>query len=124
MHNKNGQELNIILVTQAEQVLSDHHPKHPPSKKELIRARNKHTLIVNQLSDLANAPIDGAHAVSHAEDVHNIALSTDPQPKTVMGAATRTRLDLIRNKISGRKRVAKDRWNRFAGTSGGGGKGL
>lgn len=108
--------------------MSDHNPKHPPSKKELIRARNKHTLTVNQLSELANKPIEGSHDLKHlekhAEDANAIIMSSEPQPKTVLGASTRTRLDLIRNKISGRKRVAKDRWNRFAGTSGGGGRGL
>jgi len=30
----------------------------------------------------------------------------------------------IRNRLTGKKREAKDRWNRFAGTEGGGGKGL
>lgn len=30
----------------------------------------------------------------------------------------------IRNKLTGQKRVSKERWNRFAGTSGGGGRGL
>lgn len=29
----------------------------------------------------------------------------------------------IRSKLDGRKRMAKDRWNRFAGTAGGGGMG-
>lgn len=117
--------------------MSDHH-KHPPSKKELIRARNKHTLTVNQLAELANntKPVEGSQATGHdiAQAIsqpisHSIAApvftpNSEPPPKTAMGTATRTRLDLIRNKISGRKRVAKDRWNRFAGTSGGGGRGL
>jgi len=30
----------------------------------------------------------------------------------------------IRNKLTGKKRESKERWNRFAGTSGGGGRGL
>ncbi len=29
----------------------------------------------------------------------------------------------IRNRLTGKKRMAKERWNRFAGTSGGGGVG-
>jgi hypothetical protein len=29
----------------------------------------------------------------------------------------------IKNKLTGKKRKAKDRWNRFSGTAGGGGKG-
>jgi hypothetical protein len=30
----------------------------------------------------------------------------------------------VRNRITGKKRASKERWNRFAGTSGGGGRGL
>ena len=31
---------------------------------------------------------------------------------------------MIRNRLTGQRRVSKERWNRFAGTSGGGGRGL
>ena len=34
------------------------------------------------------------------------------------------RMQEVRNKLDGRKRMAEDRWNRFSGTSGGGGRGL
>ncbi|MFZ4125256.1 MAG: hypothetical protein ACOYJ2_04200 [Rickettsiales bacterium] len=34
------------------------------------------------------------------------------------------RMQEVRNKLDGRKRQAEDRWNRFAGTEGGGGRGL
>ena len=30
----------------------------------------------------------------------------------------------VRNRLTGKKRESKERWNRFAGTSGGGGRGL
>jgi len=30
----------------------------------------------------------------------------------------------VRNRLTDRKRASKDRWNRFAGTEGGGGRGL
>ena len=30
----------------------------------------------------------------------------------------------IRNRLTGQKRLSRERWNRFAGTSGGGGRGL
>lgn len=33
------------------------------------------------------------------------------------------KMQQIRNRINGRKRASKDKWNRFAGTSGGGGRG-
>jgi hypothetical protein len=34
------------------------------------------------------------------------------------------RMQMIRDKNTGRERMAKERWNRFAGTEGGGGRGL
>lgn len=34
------------------------------------------------------------------------------------------KLQMIRDKNTGRERMAKERWNRFAGTEGGGGRGL
>lgn len=37
---------------------------------------------------------------------------------------TEEKLDYYRNKINGKKRVAKERWNRFAGTGDSGGRGL
>ncbi len=104
-------------------IVSDHSShKHPPTKKEVIRARNKRHLIINQLSELANqAPADS----------HPIAAPVGPiqQPVTALSTdqiaySGNTKLDAIRNRINGRRRVAKDRWNRFAGTSGGGGRGL
>lgn len=30
----------------------------------------------------------------------------------------------VRNRLTGKKRASQDRWNRFAGTDGGGGRGL
>lgn len=32
-------------------------------------------------------------------------------------------VQMVRNRVTGRKRKAQDRWNRFAGTSGAGGRG-
>lgn len=34
------------------------------------------------------------------------------------------KVNKIRNRLTGKQRVSKDRWNRFAGTSDGGGRGL
>ncbi len=43
------------------------------------------------------------------------------QPGNVVWSA---KLQEIRDKNTGRARMAQDRWNRFAGTEGGGGRGL
>lgn len=34
------------------------------------------------------------------------------------------KVGMVRNRLTGKKRASKERWNRFAGTSGGGGRGL
>lgn len=47
------------------------------------------------------------------------AEQTDADGAVVWSARTQD----IRNKLTGRKRAARDRWNRFAGTAGGGGMG-
>jgi hypothetical protein len=103
-------------------VLTDHSHKHPPTKKEEIRARNKRHLIVNQLSELANEAPAASHSI--AAPVGPIQAPVTSVSHEQIATSGNTRLDMIRNRISGRKRVAKDRWNRFAGTSGGGGRGL
>ena len=34
------------------------------------------------------------------------------------------KISKVRNRLTGKRRESKERWNRFAGTSGGGGRGL
>jgi len=36
----------------------------------------------------------------------------------------RDKMAVIRNRLTDKKRTSRERWNRFAGTSGGGGRGL
>jgi hypothetical protein len=40
------------------------------------------------------------------------------------GKEANDKVATIRNRLTGQKRESKERWNRFAGTSGGGGRGL
>ena len=44
-------------------------------------------------------------------------------PGTIDGDASE-KVAQFRNRITGKKRASRERWNRFAGTSGGGGRGL
>jgi hypothetical protein len=50
-----------------------------------------------------------------------ISSTPDNSIKEPTGCA---RLHEVRNKLTGRKTMAKERWNRFAGTAAAGGKGL
>ena len=87
-------------------------------KKKIIRARNRRNQLIFQ------------HAEQHAD-----ALEQQKEDEAAREAAKKSpenqvdevafsaKMQEIKNRITGKKRMAKDRWNRFAGTSGGGGKG-
>lgn len=86
-------------------------------KKALIRMRNKKLFIQQKMIE------DKGRENERAEDLE-AALTTsyqknyaEPSPETV------EKVGYYRNKVTGHKREAKDRWNRFAGTEGGGGRG-
>jgi len=55
------------------------------------------------------------------------ALEEARRPKAVAGAsadAVRDKVAVIRNRLTGKKRVSRERWNRFATTGDAGGRGL
>lgn len=87
-------------------------------KKKLQRQKNlKHRLfflhverILASIDALAAPPI--ARAKEEAE-------KKKKEEEVVWSA----KMQSIRNRLTDRKRMAEDRWNRFAGTSGGGGMG-
>ena len=86
-------------------------------KKKIIRARNKRNQLIFQ------------HAHQHEENQEQQRSDEEQRQgkgspdSTVDDVVFSAKMQKIKNKITGKKRMAKDRWNRFAGTSGGGGKG-
>jgi hypothetical protein len=61
------------------------------------------------------------------EELREAALeSARSAERTSSGAKTvwSAKLQMIRDKNTGKQRMATERWNRFAGTEGGGGRGL
>lgn len=98
----------------------DKHPSKHAAKKAAILARNKkHTLINEQADfheDSQRLERERDEAVRQAQ-VAESAVGSDGE---VVWSA---RLQDVRNKLNGKKRMANDRWNRFAGTAGGGGRG-
>jgi len=86
-------------------------------KKKIIRARNRRNQLIFQ------------HAQQHEDNQEQ--QRSDEEGRQAKGSPDNTvddvvfsaKMQKIKNKITGKKRMAKDRWNRFAGTSGGGGKG-
>lgn len=56
--------------------------------------------------------------------VEDLKEAMQPGPATPSTEEWTDKVSTIRNKLTGQKRVSKERWNRFAGTSGGGARGL
>lgn len=87
-------------------------------KKKLLLERNKRQNIIFQ------------HAEQHAK---NVELAREEEQKRFDSLQTSAaaseeeiwsaKVQEVRNKLTGKKRAARDRWNRYAGTSGGGGIG-
>ncbi|MDG1286798.1 MAG: hypothetical protein P8P30_04455 [Rickettsiales bacterium] len=92
-------------------------PHTAKEKKEALRKKNRWLF---ETFTVANRAADNV-------DIGAPEVVASPEPeKTVVQLKEEDALERaqqIRNRISGRKRASKDKWNRFAGTSGGGGRG-
>ncbi len=104
--------------------MSEHSDKKKLKKAQHM-ARNLRNQHINQQAE--------AHELGRVlekereEELREAALAsaraaerTSSGEKTVWSA----KLQMIRDKNTGRKTMAKERWNRFAGTESGGGRGL
>ena len=105
--------------------MSHHHDSHSKKqKKKLQMLKNRHTLEINQQAEVhaRNRDLDR----EREEELREAALASariaerTSDGKPVWSA----KLQMIRDKNTGRQRMATERWNRFAGTEGGGGRGL
>lgn len=98
-----------------------HSKKH---KKQILIAKHRHQQQIQQMdADLAKSrDLDR----EREEELRDAALaSARIAEKTSAGKPVwSAKLQLIRDKNTGRQRMATERWNRFAGTEGGGGRGL
>jgi len=99
-----------------------HHKPHGKAlKKKLMLARNKRLQMLFQHARIhaaENARIMDEEAAALAAPVEKTREQKD-KDEQVWSAKTQE----IRNRLTRKKRDAKDRWNRFAGTEGGGGMG-
>jgi hypothetical protein len=90
-------------------------------KKALIRKHNKRNFIIQKMIDAKQQENERAE-----EDERIVQESFDKNyavPSTIDGDA-QGKATHYRNMITGKKRTSRERWNRFAGTSDGGGRGL
>ena len=92
-------------------------PKNRKEKKAALRAKNR---------DLFEKQTSNDQLFSNVDIAAPEFVPAPPVEKTIIQLKEEDALkkqQQILNRISGRKRAAKDKWNRFAGTSGGGGRG-
>lgn len=85
-------------------------------KKKAIRERNKRDFTIFQM-------LRGRDLEAERVDALQEALATPPAPKqeeVLWSAKTQD----IKNRLTGKKRAAATRWERFAATSDSGGRGL
>lgn len=96
-----------------------HQSKHA-AKKATILARNKRHTLVNEQADFHEGSLAREREREVALREAHVAESSVGADGEVVWSA---KLQEVRNKLNGKKRMASDRWNRFAGTAGGGGRG-
>lgn len=96
-----------------------HQSKHA-AKKAALLARNKRHTLVNEQAAFHEGSLEREREREAALREAQVAESSIGADGEVVWSA---KLQEVRNKLNGKKRMASDRWNRFAGTAGGGGRG-
>lgn len=107
--------------------MSEHHANHPNKKEKKLAQllKNRRTQRINLAEDI--------HARARDLDAEREEERKKASLASSRGAAAKkkeaepvwsARMQEIRNRNTGRKEMSKERWNRFAGTESGGGRGL
>lgn len=94
---------------------------HHKLKKQIIRARNRKNQLINQHAKQHEE--EHQRRLDEEEEMRQAAKRANPDTE-VDEVAWSAKMQEVRNKLTGRKRMAKERWNRFAATAAAGGKGL
>ncbi len=89
-------------------------------KQKLILMRNRKQQRILQHLILH----EQSRQIARDEHTKSYENATSSPEKVVTEPTGCARLQDVRNKLTGRKKMAKERWNRFAGTAAAGGKGL
>jgi hypothetical protein len=97
-----------------------HHHDAKEKKKEKLKF-NKKQFIIFLMVWSVQADAERIRQVDEALHARLFKRGKTDNGEEVVWSA---RVGEIRNRLTGQKRKAKERWNRFAGTSGGGGRGL
>ena len=92
-------------------------PRTRKEKKAALRQKNRALFEIFTSNALLNDKVDIAAPEIVAEQAPEKTVVQLKEEDALQ------KMQQIRNRVSGRRRAAKDRWNRFAGTSGSGGRG-
>lgn len=93
-------------------------------KKKRILARNKRHNLINLMAWQHEGAAERGESAAPEFDPGRGRDDEREKKKKDEEMVWSKQAGMIRNRITGKKRASKDRWNRFAGTSGGGGRGL
>lgn len=91
------------------------------AKKKIQRKKNRYQQMIYEMVRLRreeDARIQEAEKERHAKKT--LAAEAKSEDELVWSA----KVGEVRNRLTDKKRASKERWNRFAGTESGGGRGL
>lgn len=92
-------------------------------KKKRILARNKRHHLINLMA-WQHEGVAERGDISAPEFNPEKSRDHERRKKKEEEVVWSEKVAFVRNRITGKKRASEERWNRFAGTSGGGGRGL
>ena len=98
------------------------HSEEKKAKKLAHLLKNKRTQAINLQEDILARSRDLEK--EREEEVREAGRNASRNAKRPGNVVWSAKLQEIRDKNTGRTRMAQERWNRFAGTEGGGGRGL
>jgi hypothetical protein len=105
-----------------------HHSDHKAEKKKHKLAQLLHNRRIQRINQVADEQTLQRDLDAEREDERKKAALAGSRnaatKKKEANPAWSARMQEIRDRNTGKKRMANDRWNRFAGTESGGGRGL
>ena len=94
--------------------------KHKAKKKAILK-RNKHDFVVRKM--IEDKQRENERAEEDEKKKQDSLEASYSVPGVIDGEAAE-KVTQFKNRVTGKKRASRERWNRFAGTSGAGGRGL
>jgi len=90
------------------------------AKKKAQLAKNKYQQMIYEIVRFRREEVQLQEAEKRQQEGKKKLEDAKTEDQVIWSA----KVGEVRNRLTGQKRASKDRWNRFAGTEGGGGRGL